>query len=99
MRLFVSEPIVPSGDGFFTPANGIEPPVPRVFLWRERRLEIVEIVGRSRSTKVDRGDVYLKRHRFELKSASGETLEVYYDRDARRGRPQWWLYAIEEASV
>ncbi|MGC1380232.1 MAG: DUF6504 family protein [Candidatus Baltobacteraceae bacterium] len=96
MRRFVSRPLVPTGDGFVTPASGTEPPVPRAFLWEGRTLEIAEVVRRWRSTKADRGDVYLKRHWFELRTEAGASLEVYYDREARRGASPWWLYAIDE---
>jgi hypothetical protein len=96
VRKFVSCPLVPTGDGFLTPTSGSEPPIPRVFLWGGRRLLITEVLRSWRSTKADRGDVYLKRHWYELRTASGEKLEVYYDRESRRAASSWWLYAIEE---
>jgi hypothetical protein len=67
-----------------------------VFLWRERTLPIAAVLRSWRSTKTDRGDAYLKRHWFELQTAQGHKIEVYYDREARRGAPQWWLYTIDE---
>lgn len=54
------------------------------------------VLRRWRSTKSDRGDAYLKRHWFELETDNGAKLEVYFDREARRGTPQWWLYTIDE---
>ncbi|HEX3368065.1 MAG TPA: DUF6504 family protein [Candidatus Cybelea sp.] len=96
MRRFVSAPIVAAANGFVTPPSGSEPPVPRLFRWRERTLEVASVLRTWRSTKTDRGDVYLKRHWFELQTATGAKLEVYFDREARRGAPQWWLYAIDE---
>ncbi|MGB8966185.1 MAG: DUF6504 family protein [Candidatus Cybelea sp.] len=96
MRKFVSCPLVPTGDGFVTPASGSEPPIPRAFLWGSRTLLITEVMRSWRSTKADRGDVYLKRHWYELRTASGEKLEVYYDRESRRSASSWWLYTIEE---
>ena len=96
VRRFVSAPIVAGGDGFVTPASGSEPPVPRAFRWGERTLEIASVLRTWRSTKTDRGDAYLRRHWFELETASGAKLEVYFDREARRGAPQWWLYTIDE---
>jgi hypothetical protein len=79
-----------------TQANGSEPPVPRAFRWRERTLRIAAVLRSWRSTKTDRGDAYLKRHWFELQTAEGDKLEVYYDRESRRGVPQWWLYTIDQ---
>jgi hypothetical protein len=95
-RKFVSQPIAPSGEQLVTPASGSEPPVPRAFRWGNRRLEIAEVARSWRSTKTDRGDAYLKRHWFELRTGDGATVEVYFDRQARRGSSQWWLYAIDD---
>ncbi|HEX4012830.1 MAG TPA: DUF6504 family protein [Candidatus Cybelea sp.] len=96
MRSFVSAPIVAAGEGFITPATGGEPPVPSAFRWSGRTLEVTAVLRSWRSTKADRGDVYLKRHWFELETATGAKLEVYFDREARRGTPQWWLYTVDE---
>ncbi len=96
MRKFVSRPLATTGDGFITPASGNEPPVPRAFLWDGRTLVVGAVVRAWRSTKTDRGDSYVKRHWFELEIENGVKIEVYYDRDARRGQSQWWLYTIDE---
>ena len=96
MRRFVSRPITPAGDGFLTEANGGAPPVPRAFIWDGRTLTIAAVLRSWRSSKTDRGDKYLKRHWFELETSDSATIEVYYDRESRRGSPPWWLYAIRE---
>jgi Family of unknown function (DUF6504) len=96
MRKFVSQPLVPKGDGFLTAAGGSEPPVPSAFLWADRTLVITAVLRTWRSTKTDRGDAYLKRHWFELETACGQKIEVYYDRQSQRGGSQWWLYTIDE---
>jgi hypothetical protein len=96
MRKFVSRPLAPTADGFVTPADGNRPPVPRAFEWEDRRLVITSVVRAWRSTKTDRGDTYLKRHWFELETACGLTIEVYYDREARGKASRWWLYTIRE---
>jgi hypothetical protein len=96
MRKFVSRPLVPTGEGFVTPATGSEPPVPRAFLWESRTLAIAEVLRSWRTTQGDRGDNYLKRHWFELQTADGAKIEVYYDRESRRGASPWWLYTIDE---
>ena len=96
MRRFVSCPIAPTENGFITAAAGNEPPVPRAFTWEARTLTITDVVRRWRSTKTDRGDSYLKRHWFELRTRDGATIEVYYDREARRGTARWTLYTIDE---
>ena len=66
------------------------------FAWDGRELVVKTVLRVWRTTKGDRGDNYLKRHWFELQAAGGATLEVYFDREARRGTPQWWLYTIDE---
>lgn len=96
MRRFVSRPLVATGEGFVTAASGSEPPVPRAFRWNGRTLVIVSVLRTWRTTKTDRGDAYLKRHWFELRTDDGASIEVYYDRESRRGASQWWLYAIDE---
>lgn len=96
MRRFVSRPIAPSGEGFITPADGSEPPLPNAFLFEGRELVIAAVLRSWRSTKTDRGDAYLKRHWFEVETTSGETAEIYFDREARRGSPKWWLFTIDE---
>ena len=93
MRRFVSQSIAPA-DGFLTEASGSEPPVPSAFTWNDRTLTISAVLRSWRSTKTDRGDAYLKRHWFELRTSEGETIEVYYDRESRRGGARWWLYTI-----
>jgi hypothetical protein len=97
MRKFISRPLLPTGEGFVTIANGSEPPVPRAFLWGDRRLLISEVLRTWRSTKTDRGDAYLKRHWFELQTACGLKIEVYYDRQSQPGVSRWWLYTIDDA--
>ncbi len=96
MRRFVGRPLVPTGEGFVTAASGSEPPVPRAFRWNGRTLVISSVLRMWRTTKTDRGDAYLKRHWFELRTDDGARIEIYYDRESRRGASQWWLYAIEE---
>lgn len=95
MRKFVSRPLEAAADGFVTPASGSQPPIPRVFRWDERTLVVTAVLRSWRSTKEDRGDRYLKRHWFELETACGLRLEVYYDRDARRGVSPWWIYTVQ----
>jgi hypothetical protein len=94
MRTFVGRSIAPAGDGFITAASGSEPPVPRAFRWDDRTFDVCAVLRSWRATKTDRGDVYLKRHWFELETRSGEKLEVYFDRESRRRAPRWWLYSL-----
>lgn len=89
-KRFVSEPIYAIDSGLPTG----EPQVPAAFRWRDETLTIASVRQTRRSTKVDRGDTYVKRHWFELDIADGRVATVYYDRAAKRGEPHWWLYTI-----
>jgi hypothetical protein len=96
MPRFVSRPIAPEGEAIAR-AGANEPPLPAAFRWDDRVLDVAEVVRAWRSTKDDRGDTYLKRHWFEFVTAQGARAVVYYDREARRGAPHWWLFTIDEA--
>jgi len=93
----VSEEIVPASAGYdpATLARG-EPSLPSEFTWRGDRLLVGTTRRTWRSTKDDRGDTYVKRHYFEFETAGGRIAVVYFERQARRGEPRWFLYTIEE---
>jgi hypothetical protein len=95
MNRFVSEPLDPAADAFDPAAMSRgEPALPPEFRWRGERLVIAQILRTWRSTKDDRGDTYLARHWFEIRTQDGRTAVVYFDRHARAGKPRWWLYTI-----
>jgi transposase len=93
---FVSEALVP-GDDFIDSAalSAGEPPLPRRFRWQNTELEIASVVRTWRSTNTDRGDVYLARHWFEVKTTGERIAVIYFDRKAKRGGARWWLYTID----
>jgi hypothetical protein len=98
---FVSEPItICHGEASSHPEASKgevnEPQLPTAFTWRNQVLEVKTLLGKRRSTKEDRGDVYLKRHWFEFETGDGRIATVYFDRAAKRGEARWWLYAIED---
>ena len=96
-KRFVSEPLkIASGA---SGAQRMEPVLPQAFEWRGERVEVRNVRKTWRSTKEDRGDVYLKRHWFEFESADACIVTVYYDRAAKRSAPHWWLYSIEDAAT
>ncbi|MGP6157067.1 MAG: DUF6504 family protein [Vulcanimicrobiaceae bacterium] len=95
-KRFIGEALGPESGAF---ANGAaapgEPPLPRAFRRRDEVLRVAELRRAWRSTKIDRGDVYLKRHWFEVALADGRVAVIYFDRGARRSAPRWWLYTLE----
>ena len=90
-KQFVSEPLTATDAA----GDAHEPKLPAAFRWRDETLEVKFLIKTWRSTKEDRGDVYLKRHWFEFASVDGRIATVYFDRASKRGAPRWWLYAIE----
>jgi hypothetical protein len=93
---FVSEAIVPGGDFDVEKLARGEPGLPEFFVWHEETLRVASLRRTWRSTKTDRGDVYVKRHWFEILLDDGKSAVVYFERQARRGTPRWWLSPIAE---
>lgn len=100
-RTFVSEPLEPAA-GSFDPqvmSHG-EPALPAAFAWRAESLRVKSVLRTWRGLKEDRGDVYLKRHYFELELEDGRVAVVYFMRQPHRlaklGDKRWWLYTITE---
>ena len=95
---FVSEAVTPEAGTFDAAAMARgEPGVPRAFVWRGRRFEAAEVVGRWKTSTRDRGELYLRRHWFELRVASGERMTLYCERQAknlRNPKARWWLYKV-----
>lgn len=99
---FISEPLTPAYDAHSESPPAVtqsltrEPTLPPAFRWRDELLVVESTLARRRSSKIDRGDTYLKRHWFDARTDDGRIVTVYYDRAAKRGAPHWWLYSIEE---
>jgi len=97
-RHFVSQPLQPIGASFDpAPMSHGEPSLPTAFAWKEDTLAIRSLLRTWRSTRTDRGDVYLARHWFEFECEDGRRAVAYFERQARRDAPRWWLYTIEDA--
>jgi hypothetical protein len=94
---FVGKPIEPAAGTFDARVASLgEPSLPSSFVWQESILEVARVRKTWRSHKVDRGDMYLKRHWFEFEATDGRVAVVYFDRGARRGAARWWLYTLAE---
>ena len=95
---FVSEAVEPEAGTFDAAAMSRgEPGLPRLFTWRGRRFDVARVVRTWKTSTADRGEMYLRRHWFEVIAATGERLTLYCERQARtRDRPKarWWLYTI-----
>ena len=92
MKEFVGAPLEPSPEYLNSPAlSAGEPPLPASFRFRNEVLIVSEVLRTWRSTTTDRGDDYLARHWYEVRTADKRIAVIYFDRKAARGKPRWWL--------
>lgn len=76
-----------------------EPGLPRAFVWRGRRFEVACVLDSGKTRGEDRGDVYVRKHWYDIETASGERMRVYFDRNPGRSgsrESRWWVYWVEE---
>lgn len=100
---FVSEPIAPAGGAFDTAAMARgEPGLPNAFTWRGTTYRVAGVEARWKDTSPEGGraggEVYLRRHCFELRMHDGQKWVVYFvrqnPRSGNRGA-RWYLYQVE----
>ena len=95
---FVSEAVVPEVGSFDAAAMSRgEPGLPRAFTWRGRRYEVAQVLSTYKTSTPDRGEMYLRRHWFQVRALTGERMTLYCERQAKnRNRPKarWWLYSV-----
>jgi len=100
---FVSEAIEPVASTFDTARMSVgEPGLPRQFRWRGRTVEIAAVLRTWKDTGPCRNgspEEYVRKHWFEVRTAEGETMKIYFDRQARPGRrgKRWWLFTVSAA--
>jgi len=97
---FVSEPIEPvvAGCDIARMAAG-EPGLPREFIWRGQTIKVVTLLRTWRETgKCRHGswELYVRKHWFEVATATHGIMKIYFDRQPRGGRRagRWWLFSI-----
>jgi phosphoribosylglycinamide formyltransferase-1 len=100
---FVSEPLVPAeGSGDASAMARGEPGMPRRFAWRGAEHAVTQVLRSWKSSTPERGEMYLRRHWFEILTDTGQRMTIYCERQARnRRRPQsrWWVYAVSRAGI
>lgn len=79
-----------------------EPGLPHEFLWRGETIEISAVLRSWRETgKCRHGspELYVRKHWYEVATASKATMKIYFERQSRRGQkgPRWWLFSILES--
>jgi hypothetical protein len=100
-QTFVSEPLKPvthSADTVAMAAGG--PGLPHEFVWRGGTLRIAAVVRSWRETgpcKHGSSERYVRKHWFEVKTASNRTAKIYFERQSRGGKQdqRWWLFSME----
>jgi hypothetical protein len=95
---FVSEAIEPKAGTFEASAMARgEPGLPTEFTWRGARYVVAEVLSTWKTSTADRGEMYLRRHWFRVRTAGGERMTLYCERqakNAKRPKARWWLYTI-----
>lgn len=95
---FISEAVVPEPGSFDAAAMSRgEPGLPRVFTWRNHRFEVARVASTWKTSTRERGELYLRRHWFEVLTATGERMTLYCERQTKnrkQPRARWWLYKL-----
>jgi hypothetical protein len=103
---FIGEPITPvreTADARTMARGG--PGLPTRFVWRGRTIEVEAVLATRRSLgpcTSGSGEMYVRKHWFTVRTASGETMTLYFDRQPRRGKSpkaRWWLYSLRSDKV
>jgi hypothetical protein len=99
---FVSEAITPEAGSFDALAMSRgEPGLPAAFTWRGTRYVVHRLISTWKTSTPDRGEMYLRRHWFELETTTGERMTLYCQRQAgsaARRKQRWWLYTWVRAT-
>jgi hypothetical protein len=101
---FVSEAITPQGRKDAGAMARGEPGLPERFRWRDTDYAICAVTARWKDTSAEGGraggDVYLRRHYYELAMDDGSRWTVYCTRQTpKSGSPKarWYLYQRQAA--
>ena len=97
---FVGEALVPTPGSFDAAAMSRgEAGVPREFTWRGEQHVVAALLASWKGTGQDRGETYLRRHWFRVRTVGGAILTIYCERQARnakRPKSRWWVYTVQK---
>ncbi len=102
---FVSETIQPVAETIDVARMSTGGPgLPRQFRWRSQTIEIAQVLRTWRETGPchhGSGETYVRKHWFEVLTDSGDTMKIYFERQARSGRgtSRWWLFTIRKRGM
>lgn len=99
---FISEAIepVPGTSDTAAMVRG-EPGLPGRFTWRDREYEVAsvrQVWKESGPCRNGSAEQYLRKHWFRIETTEGQTMTLYFERQARsrrQSKTRWWLYTIE----
>ena len=100
---FVSEELKPVAGTFDAAAMSRgEAGLPRRFVWRNKEHVVVEVLRTWKSSGREgfSGEMYLRRHWFEIVTDSGFRMTIYCERQARsaqRAKSRWYVYTVAAA--
>jgi hypothetical protein len=77
-----------------------EPGLPRQFRWGTEIIEIARVQRVWKETGPCRhgsGEAYVRKHWFEVLAVNGDTMKIYFERQARSrsAKNRWWLFTID----
>ena len=76
------------------------PLLPARFLWREVEYAVAEVLEEWKETGPchhGSGERYVRKHWWHIRTATGEKMKIYFERQARSTRQKtqrWWLYTV-----
>lgn len=96
---FISEAIEPIANSFQASRNAGEPALPMRFHWRGDEYEIIDVLKewKESSEKYGEGEKYLRKHWYHIRTSSGVSMKIYFERQARSvasRKQRWWLYTM-----
>lgn len=95
---FVSEPITPLSSGDISAMTRREPGLPEAFEWRGKTHRVAETTGNWKSynnCQFNPKETYLRKHWYEVKTDTGHTLVLYFDRQPRtqsQRKDRWVIF-------
>ena len=95
---FISEPIVPVAGTFDTRSIALgEPGLPQRFAWRGSEYAVAEVLAVWKTSGPDTtGEVYLRRHCWEVRTDTGQVMKIYFERQKNRknAKARWFAYTV-----
>jgi len=98
---FIGDPLAPvRGQTNAHHATVGAPHLPGKFLWRGKEIvvdEVIEVWKENSPCKSGSSESYLRKHWFKIRATNGDTMTIYFERQARSAREKkkrWWLYTV-----